>query len=102
MNDPVPDTKAPGTRWLWVGVIVLAAIALVGFLLNADGDEELETIPDYAITTTEERLNTDLDLATDDDLPPVNGAEADTTITAEGGAVEVVNDPEAEAMLDDQ
>ena len=100
MTDPVPDTKAPATRWMWLGVIVLLAVAFVIFLLNPDGDEELETIPDAAITTTEERLNTDLDL--NRDLPPVNGAEGDTTITAEGGSVEVVNDPEGQAMLDDQ
>lgn len=94
MNDPVPDTKSPGTRWMWVGVIVLIAVAFVIFLLNPDGDEELETIPDYAVTTEEERLNTDIPLATDEDLPPVNGAESDTTITAEGGEVEVVETPE--------
>ena len=31
----------------------------------------------------------------EDDLPPVNGAESETTITAEGGEVEVVETPEA-------
>ena len=95
MSDPVPDTKAPGTRWMWVGVIVLLAVVFVIFLLNADGDEELEEVPDYAVTTQEERLNTDLPLEGEDDLPPVNGAESETTITAEGGEVEVVETPEA-------
>ncbi len=95
MNDPVPDTKAPGTRWMWVGIIVLLAIAFVIFLFNADGDEELETIPDYAVTTQEERLYQDVDAVSDpDDLPPVRGAEDDTTITAEGGEVEVITPPE--------
>ena len=96
MNDPVPDTKAPRTRWMWLGVIVLMAVVFIGVLFLATRDETPETIPDYAITTQEERLNTDLDLA-NDDLPPINGAEDDTTITAEGGEVEVVTDPESPA-----
>lgn len=76
MSDPVPDTN-PSTRWLWVGLIVFLAIALVIVLLNADGDEELETIPDHAITTQEERLNTDLDLAGEEERARemVNGVE---------------------------
>lgn len=94
MSDPVPDTKAPRTRWMWVGVIVLLAVVFVIFLLNADGDEDLEEVPDYAVTTQEERLNTDLPLAGEDDLPPVDGAQDDATITAEGGEVEVVETPE--------
>ena len=28
MTDHVPDTKAPGTRWMWVGVIVLLGVFL--------------------------------------------------------------------------
>ena len=56
MTDPVPDTK-PHTRWMWVGIIVLLAVAAVIMFLNPDGDETVETIPDAAITTQEERLN---------------------------------------------
>ena len=99
MTDHVPDTKAPGTRWMWVGVIVLLAVIFVGFLLFGSRADAPETIPDYAVTTQEERLNQDLPLATDEDLPAINGAEDDTTITAEGGEVEVVTDAEtAEAQ----
>ena len=75
MTDPVPDTK-PGTRWFWVLILVALAVALVIFVLNADGDEELETIPDEAVTTTEERLNTDLGLEDEQEgLEQVNGIE---------------------------
>ena len=76
MTDPVPDTK-PSTRWFWVLILVGLAVALVIFVLNADGDEEIEEIPDSAITTTEERLNTDLGLEDDmeEAVDQVNGIE---------------------------
>lgn len=94
MTDPVPDTKAPGTRWMWVGVIVLLAIVFIGFLLFGSQQGDIENVPDYAETTQEERLNQDLPLA-EDDLPSVRGtdAAAQDTITAEGGEVEVVDTP---------
>lgn len=76
MSDPVPDTK-PSSRWFWVGMIVLLAVASVIFFLNADGDEEIETIPDSAITTQEERLNTDLTSDTAEALEQVRGATAE-------------------------
>ena len=75
MSDPVPDTK-PSSRWFWVGMIVLLAVASIIFFLNADGDEEIETIPDNAITTQEERLNTDLTSDTAEGLEQVRGADA--------------------------
>ena len=59
MTDPVPETK-PTTRWFWVGLLVLLAVALVIFVFNADGDEDEFEVTDEAITTQEERLNTDL------------------------------------------
>lgn len=62
MTDPVPDTKAPRTRWMWVGVIALLAVVAVIMFLNPDGDESLETIPDHAITTQEERINQPIDI----------------------------------------
>ena len=96
MNDPVPDTKAPGTRMMWVGVIVVFAIVAIGLffmLVTEDGPEEM---PDYATTSQEERLYQDVGAVEGgDDLPAVNGAEDDTTITAEGGEVDVVTNPDA-------
>ena len=76
MTDPVPDTK-PSTRWFWVLILVGLAVALVIFVLNADGDEDIEEIPDSAVTTTEERLNTDLGLEDDmeEAVDQVNGIE---------------------------
>lgn len=100
MTDPVPDTKAPKTRWMWVGVIALLAIAFIGFMLFGSQQGDIENIPDYATTTQEERLNQDLPLAPSDDLPPVRGAESDNTVTAEGGEVEVVDPPEANETPD--
>ena len=102
MTDPVPDTKAPGTRWMWVGVIVVMAIVFIGVLFFALRPQPVETIPDYAITTEEERLNPDgLDI-TDDDLPPINSADnsgenssGNEVITAQGGEVEVMEQTQA-------
>ncbi|MXO51701.1 hypothetical protein GRI42_10345 [Erythrobacter gaetbuli] len=39
MTDPVPDTK-PGTRWMYVGILVFLVLALVFYLFNTDGGEE--------------------------------------------------------------
>ncbi|QYJ07562.1 hypothetical protein [Qipengyuania flava] len=61
MTDPVPNPN-PTTRWLWVGVIALLAVVAVIMFLNPDGDESLETIPDSAITTQEERINQPIDI----------------------------------------
>lgn len=61
MTDPVPNPN-PMTRWLWVGVIALLAVVAVIMFLNPDGDESLETIPDAAITTQEERINQPIDI----------------------------------------
>lgn len=83
MSDPLPEDGPSGTKWLWVGVLVLLAVAAVIFFLNADGDEDLETIPDEAITTTEERLNTEISPPDTESLPPVNGAEDANTIVAD-------------------
>ncbi|UVI40254.1 hypothetical protein [Qipengyuania spongiae] len=87
MTDPLPEDGPSGTKWLWVGVLVLLAVAAVIFFLNADGDESLETIPDEAITTTEERLNTEIAPPETESLPPVNGTEDANTIVADPTAV---------------
>lgn len=39
MSDPVPDTK-PGTRWMYVAILVLLVLAFVFYLFNTDGGEE--------------------------------------------------------------
>ena len=93
MSDPVPDTK-PSSRWFWVGMIVLLAVASIIFFRNADGDEEIETIPDNAITTQEERLNTDLTSDTAEGLEQVRGADA-------GDVQAVENQTETQTASDD-
>ena len=85
MSDKVPDTKPP-TKWLWLGAIVLLAVATVIFVLNADGDEDLETIPDHAITTDEERMNTDLPV-TEDMSGMLDGTGADDAAANESTTI---------------
>ncbi|MGI8943591.1 MAG: hypothetical protein ACR2FJ_05035 [Qipengyuania sp.] len=98
MTDPVRDT-APSTRWFWVGAIVLLAVASVIFFLNADGDEELEEIPDYAVTTEEERRNIDLDLREDQQgLPRVRGADQPGEIAPETDVPPIAADPESQPV----
>ncbi len=79
MTDPIPDTKAPHTRWMWVAVIVVLAIAAVIFFFNADGDEDVETVPDYATTTTEERLNQEIRPDADEDVSGMLDGQDATT-----------------------
>ena len=104
MSDPLPEDGPSGTKWLWVGVLVLLAVAAVIFFLNADGDESLETIPDEAMTTTEERLNTEISPPDTASLPPVNGAENANTIVAEPTGVppSVTPAPAGTPMADTQ
>lgn len=47
MTDPVPDSRPP-TRWLWVVLIVLLAVALVIVFLNPTGDAEEDAAADVA------------------------------------------------------
>ena len=87
MSDPL-SSKSPA-KYLWLAAIVLLAVAAVIFFFNADGDEDLDTIPDYAVTTDEERMNTDLPLSegeSEDISGMVNGAGAEATAT--GAATE--------------
>ena len=80
MSDPV-SSKSPA-KYLWMVAIALLAVAAIIFVFNADGDEELETIPDQAITTDEERMNTDLPLSdgeSEEISGMVNGSDADAT-----------------------
>ncbi len=90
-NDDEPIQNKTGGKWIWLAVIVVLAVAAVIVFLNPDGDEP--QLPDSAVTTTEERLNTDLtpdDEWTDEALEDVNGAED----------IEVV-EPSQEAMEGD-
>ena len=75
-NDDEPIQGKTGGKWIWLGVIVLLAVAAVIIFLNPEGDTP--QLPDSAVTTTEERLNTDLtpdDELTEEALEDVNGAE---------------------------
>lgn len=89
MTDPVPQSS-PSTKWIWTAAIVLLGIASVIFFLNADGDESDFPVTDAAITTTEERLNTQVG---EPDL--VEGAEQVNGITPEELAPEAADDASA-------
>ena len=83
-DDDVIQTKG-SSKWLWVGVIVLLAVGAVIIFLNADGDEP--DLPDSAVTTQEERLETDLtneQELTDEALEDVRGVNQIDTVTPEG------------------
>ncbi|GAB5348477.1 hypothetical protein [Alteriqipengyuania sp. 357] len=101
LNDDAPIQEKGSSKWLWVGVIVVLAIAAVIIFLNADGDEP--ELPDSAVTTQEERLNTDLtdESGLADEAPdgmdsvdqldtPEEGAtdEADGDIATDPGAIQ--------------
>lgn len=64
-NDDVIQKKG-SSKWLWLAVIVVLAVAAVIVFLNADGDDPA-TLPDSATTTQQERLNTDLDSTAGED-----------------------------------
>ena len=76
-NDDVIETKSK-SKWFWLAAIVLLAVAAVIVFLNADGDDPALT--DNAVTTQEERLNTDLDSTAGEDATAttdsLNGGEA--------------------------
>jgi len=97
-NDDVIE-KGSGSKWLWVAIIVLLAVGAVIIFLNADGDEP--ELPDSAVTTQEERLNTDLtsdEQLTDNALEDVNGVNQVDTVTPDQDAMsqddgEIATDP---------
>ena len=101
LNDDEPIQKQGTSKWLWVGVIVVLAIAAVIIFLNADGDEP--ELPDSAVTTQEERLNTDLtdeEELTENALEDVNGANPIGTVEPETDQLgndsgEIATDPGA-------
>ena len=87
VNDDAPIQQKGSSKWLWVGVIVVLAIAAVIIFLNADGDQP--ELPDSAVTTQEERLNTDLtdeSQLTERALEDVNGVNQVDTVEADPGA----------------
>jgi len=63
-NDDVIETKSK-SKWFWLVAIVLLAVAAVIVFLNADGDDP--ALSDNAVTTQEERLDTDLDSTAGED-----------------------------------
>ena len=72
-NDDVIEGKSK-SKWFWLAAIVLLAVAAVIVFLNADGDEP--ALSDNAVTTQEERLDTNLDSTA--------GEDAMATPTAQG------------------
>ncbi len=100
-NDDAPIQKQGTSKWLWVAVIVVLAIAAVIVFLNADGDEP--DLPDSAVTTQEERLDTDLSdesELTDEALEDVNGVNQIDTVTPEG--MEPADDAGDEPVVETQ
>lgn len=101
INDDEPIQKQGTSKWLWVGVIVVLAIAAVIIFLNADGDEP--ELPDSAVTTQEERLNTELtdeEELTEEALEDVRGANPIDTVEPETDELgsdsgEIATDPGA-------
>lgn len=102
LNDDDPIQKQGTSKWLWVGVIVVLAIAAVIIFLNADGDDP--DLPDSAVTTTEERLETDLtdeSELTDEALEDVRGVNQIDTVTPEGMEASG-DDADAEPVVETQ
>jgi len=56
-DDDVIEKKS-SSKWLWIAVIAVLALVAIMVFVNADGDDP--DLPDSAVTTTEERLDTDL------------------------------------------
>tara|TARA_B100000678_G_scaffold247886_1_gene221394 strand:+ start:316 stop:810 length:495 start_codon:yes stop_codon:yes gene_type:complete len=71
-NDDVIETKSK-SKWFWLAAIVLLAVAAVIVFLNADGDDPAPA--DNAVTTQQERLDTDLDSAVGEDAMAVPTGE---------------------------
>ena len=80
-NDDVIETKSK-SKWFWLAAIVLLAVAAVIVFLNADGDDP--ALSDNAVTTQEERLDTDLDsTAGEDAMATPTGEEGGGATPAE-------------------
>ncbi|MAK98920.1 MAG: hypothetical protein CL807_10175 [Citromicrobium sp.] len=80
-NDDVIETKSK-SKWFWLAAIVLLAVAAVIVFLNADGDDP--ALSDNAVTTQEERLDTDLgSTAGEDAMATPTGEEGGEATPAE-------------------
>ena len=80
-NDDVIETKSK-SKWFWLAAIVLLAVAAVIVFLNAHGDDP--ALSDNAVTTQEERLDTDLDsTAGEDAMATPTGEEGGEATPAE-------------------
>jgi hypothetical protein len=85
MTDPVPDSK-PGTRWLWVALIVLMTLVFLFYIFNTDGGEEPvpvgETageVPNPLPTTTSVPVSPEGEFGE----APVNGEDLDPDVEIE-------------------
>lgn len=100
---PDPEIQATNSnRWLWTALLVLLAVAVVIFVFNADGDESEFEVTDADVTTTEERLNTDLGTGAQTQMEEmeeaaeqVNGVQPPVTVGADA-------EPAPETTVDTQ
>ena len=87
-DDDVIEKKS-SSKWLWIAVIAVLALVAIMVFVNADGDDP--DLPDSAVTTTEERLDTDLSdesELTTEAIDDVNGIDPVATVAPEGTEVE--------------
>lgn len=95
MTDPVPSSN-PSTRWLWIAVIAVLAIALVLWLINPAGDPA-----DSEITQADPSVNLEVPADVPDTQTESMSNPGDPTMitTIEDDAVtgaEVTAEPPAE------
>ena len=87
-NDDVIETKSK-SKWFWLAAIVFLAVAAVIVFLNADGDDP--ALSDNAVTTQEERLDTDLSdesELTTEAIDDASGLDPVAAVAPEGTEVE--------------
>ena len=89
MADDDVIEKKRSSKWLWIAVIAVLALVAIMVFVNADGDDP--DLPDSAVTTTEERLDTDLSdesELTTEAIDDVNGIDPVATVAPEGAEAE--------------
>lgn len=84
MNDPVPDTN-PSTRWIWVALIVVLAVALIVWLANPAGDpadsDITEADPSVNMEVPADVPDTPTDAMSDPDDPTIITTVDDQAVT---------------------